>query len=164
MAVSVDRIKSIASWGFLGIGGDYTVTVVPILPGPPVAGEYGEIAADVLAALEEAGVEMTLGHVTPGTYDPATGDFTGSSTAYYSVTGLIQTQSLGTAGGVGQRFFNGILVQTDDEFVLLVASGLAVDPAPGDLLIITGVTYSIVTMIPVRPGGVDLMYRVLARK
>lgn len=157
MGVTVERIKSVASWGFLG-------AIFPIVTAEPAAGDYGEIAADALEVLEEAGVEMTLCRVTPGAYDPATGAYAGNSTAYYSVTGLIQSQTIPQTGLVGQRFFNSVLVQTDDQFVLLAASGLAVDPAPGDLLIITGVTYSIVTMIPVRPGGVNLMFRVLARK
>ena len=126
--------------------------------------DYAAIAVKVAGGLGKAGIAMTLRRATLGTYIPATGEYSGGSTTDYPVTGLILAQSLGTSGGVGQRFFNGVLVQTDDQFVLLAASGLAVDPAPGDLLIITGVTYSIVTMIPVRPGGVDLMYRVLARK
>ncbi len=129
-----------------------------------MAEDYTTIAADALEALQEAGVSMTLRKSTPGTYDPAAGTYSGGSTTDYPVTGIIQSQTISQTGTVGQRFFNGVLVLTDDQFVLLAASGLAVDPAPGDLLIITGVTYSIVTMIPIRPGGVDLMFRVLARK
>lgn len=126
--------------------------------------DYTAIAAKIKTGFERGGVSMTLRKTTPGTYDPAAGTYSGGSTTDYAVTGLIQSQTIPQTGSSGQRFFNGILVQTDDQFVLLAASGLAVDPAPGDLLIITGVTYSIVTMIPIRPGGVDLMFRVLARK
>jgi hypothetical protein len=126
--------------------------------------DYAAIAGKVEAGLTKAGFLMTLRKVTVGTYNPATGTFSGESSSDYSVIGILQAQSLSVTGPPGQRFFNGVLVQTDDQFVLLSASAGDVDPAPGDLLIITGVTYSIVTMIPVRPGGVDLMYRVLARK
>ena len=126
--------------------------------------DYTDIASRVKTGLERGGVSMTLRKTTLGTYDPAAGTYSGGSTADYTVTGIIQSQNIPQTGSLGQRFFNGVLVQTDDQFVILAASGLAVDPAPGDLLIITGVTYSIVTMIPIRPGGVDLMFRVLARK
>jgi hypothetical protein len=126
--------------------------------------DYNEITVNAREALQGAGFLMTLRRATLGTYNPATGEYSGGSTTDYPIVGILQAQSLGTTGGVGQNFFNGVLVQTDDQFVLLAASAGDVDPAPGDLLIITGVTYSIVTMIPVRPGGVDLMYRVLARK
>jgi hypothetical protein len=128
--------------------------------------DYAAIAVKVQAGLTKAGFMMTLRKVTDGTYNPATGVFSGGSTADYPIVGILQSQRLSSSegAGTGQNFFNGVLVQTDDQFVLLAASAGDVDPAPGDLLIITGVTYSIVTMIPVRPGGVDLMYRVLARK
>ena len=125
--------------------------------------DYPAIAEKVKGGLTKAGFLMTLRKVTDGTYNPATGEFSGGSSVDYPIVGILQAQSLGTTGTVGQTF-NGVLVQTDDQFVLLAASAGDVDPAPGDILIITGVTYSIVTMIPVRPGGVDLMYRVLARK
>lgn len=130
--------------------------------------DYTAIAAKVKAGLDRAQnsppVAMTLRKTTQGTYDPAAGTYSGGSTTDYPITGIIQSQKIPTTGGVGQSYFNGVLVQTDDQFVLLAASGLAVDPDPGDLLIITGITYSIVTMIQIRPGGVDLMFRVLARK
>lgn len=126
--------------------------------------DYAAITERAKAGLTKAGFTMILRKTTVGTYNPATGEYSGGSTTDYPIVGILQAQSLGGGGSVGQNFFNGVLVMTDDQFVLLAASAGDVDPAPGDLLIITGVTYSIVTMIPVRPGGVDLMYRVLARK
>jgi hypothetical protein len=125
--------------------------------------DYDAIAAKVLGGLEKAGVGMTIRRTIPGVYDPGAGSYSGPSTVDYVVTGLIQARSLYQTGAVGQNF-NGVLVLTDDQFVILAASGLAIVPIAGDLLIITGVSYTIMTMIPVRPGGVDLMYRVLARK
>ncbi len=130
--------------------------------------DYTAIAARVKAGFERAQntppVAMTLRRTTTGAYDPDTGAFAAGSSVDYPVVGLIQARSLYQTGSVGQNFFNGTLVQTDDQFIMLAASGLVIDPASGDLLIIGGVTFTIVTMIPVRPGGVDLMYRVLARK
>jgi len=126
--------------------------------------DYAAIATKVLAGLTKAGTTMTLRRTTSGTYDPATGVYTGSVDTDYTVIGLIQAQRMWASGLIGQVFFKDTLVQTDDQFVMIAADGLAIVPEPGDLLIIIGVTYTIVTMIPLRPGGVDLFYRILARK
>lgn len=123
--------------------------------------DYDAIAVKVAAGLAKAGVAMTLRKTVQGAYDPATGTFAAGVSTDYAVTGLIQSRSVSQADSVGQRFFNGVLVQTDDQFVILEAGTV---PAPEDLLTITGIAYTVVTVIPVRPGGVDLMYRVLARK
>jgi hypothetical protein len=125
--------------------------------------DYTEIAADVLAALQEDGMAMTLRRSAGGTFSPATGSYTGATTTDYPAWGLIQSRTMPQSGNTGERF-NGMLVQTDDEFVLLAASGLTVTPAPGDLLVIAAVVYSIVTLIAVKPGGVVLFYRLLVRK
>ena len=125
--------------------------------------DYTEIAADVLEALQEDGMAMTLRRATAGTFNPAMGSFTGGTSTDYPAWGLIQSRTMERSGASGGRF-NGILVQTDDEFIILAASGLTVAPAPGDLLVISGVTYNLVTLIAVNPGGVVLFYRLLVRK
>lgn len=126
--------------------------------------DYTEIAADVLAALQEDGFAVTLRRQTAGTYNPVTGERTGAQTLNYSVQGLITSQSMLQSGNTGERYFNGTLIQTGDKMLILAASGLAVTPAPGDQLIVSGVTWQAVTLITVEPGGVALFYRVLVRK
>ena len=125
--------------------------------------DYTKKAADVLAALQKKGMAMTLRQTAGGTFNRATGSYTGATTTDYSAWGLIQSRTMDRGGDTGGRF-NGILVQTDDEFILLAASGLTVTPAPGDLLVISGVIYNLVALIDVRPGGVVLFYRLLVRK
>ena len=126
--------------------------------------DYSSIAARCKDGLSKGGVSMTLRRTADGVYNPSTGSFSGSAVSDYLTVGLIQARSLYQTGAVGQRFFNGVLVQTDDQFIVLAAAGLAITPAPGDQLIIVGTVFTVMTMIPIRPGGVDLMYRILARK
>lgn len=125
---------------------------------------YTEIAADVLDALQEDGMAMTVRRTSTGTYDPATGKTTGATDTDYDAWGLIQSQRIPQTGNAGERTFNGTLIQTDDEFILLAASGLTITPAALDKLVISSVVYSIVTLIAVKPGGVVLFYRLLVRK
>lgn len=121
--------------------------------------DYLSVANKCKTGLAKAGVTMTLRQVVAGTYDPVTGTYSGGSTTDYEVMALVQSGS-----ATGQRFFNNVLVQTDDQMVLLAASGLAIAPAPGDLLIMDGVSHTIVSVIPIQPGLVPLLYRILARK
>ena len=125
--------------------------------------DYPAIASKVWNGLMKAGAAMTLTRSVPGVYDPALGEYSGSSIVNYSVVGVIQARSLYQTGAVGQNF-NGVLVLSDDQFLLISTFGLGVTPIPGDILTITGISYTIMTAIPVRPGGIDLLYRVLARK
>ena len=126
--------------------------------------DYSAISAKVKGGLEKAGVAMTLRRTIVGTYNPAAGEYSGTTVSDYLAVGLIQARSLYQTGAVGQNFFNGMLIQTDDQFIILAAAGLSIIPAAGDLLIIAGDSFTVVTMIPVRPGGITLMYRILARK
>lgn len=126
--------------------------------------DYTEIAADVLAALQEDGFAVTLRRQTAGTYNPVTGEFSGESTTDYAAQALISSQNMSQTGNTGERYFNGTLIQTGDKILMLAASGLSVTPAPGDRLIIGSVAWQIVTLITVEPGGVALFYRVLVRK
>jgi hypothetical protein len=124
--------------------------------------DYAATADDARASLMEAGALMTLRRTIPGTMDPTKGEVVGASSKDYQVYGLIQSGN--PSNSQGQRYFNGILVQTDDVSVLIAAAGLTTVPASGDKLIVGGETYSVVSQIPVQPGGYPIMFRILARK
>ena len=126
--------------------------------------EYTELAADVLAALQEDGFAVTLRRQTAGTFDPGEGSFDGATTTDYAAQALISSQSMSRSGDSGERYFNGTLIKTGDEILILAASGLSVTPQPGDLLIISSITWQLVAIVTVKPGGVALFYRVLVRK
>lgn len=123
--------------------------------------DYPAIAAKVRTALGKAGAPVILRKATPGTFDPATGAYIGGSTTDYVAVGLIQAPQ-STSGSIGQRYFNGVEVKTDDVFILLAVPEAV--PEAGDLLEIDDVFYTVTTLLPVRPGGVALMYRVMARR
>lgn len=51
-----------------------------------------------------------------------------------------------------------------DTKVLIAASGLAVEPQPGDLLVISGVGHRVVRSDPFNPAGTVVFYTVQARR
>lgn len=112
-------------------------------------------------SIKKAGSGMTLRRVTPGVFDPAIGAETGGTTTDYPCVGVIGAPEL---KGFGNVFEDGTLLQAGDIQVTLGAETLPVEPVAGDVLVIGGVAYHVVTGLPVEPGGVALVYKVVGRK
>ncbi len=125
--------------------------------------DYPAIAERIKDGLTDAGAAMTLRRTVKGTYDPATGIFGADTVTDYLVSGICTSGGKPTSSS-GQRFFNNVLVQTDDRIVLIAASGLEIVPAPGDNVIIGDETWTILSQVSVNPGVVNLMFRLLLRK
>lgn len=119
--------------------------------------DYAAIATRAKKKLTEAGTTMVLTRRSGGTFSPVAGEFTGAVETSYPAIGIFQAPNL---MGRGERWIAGTEVKTGDKFILLAADGLDIVPQPGDL--IDG--YAIVNVMPITPGGVDLLYRILARK
>src|SRR5512135_2220423 len=119
---------------------------------------YSEIAAKISSNLAKAGAAVTLRKISPGTHNYTTGQFSGGSQTDYQVYGLLQS---GTVGSTGQRYFNNTLVQTNDRIFLLSTGAV---PEPGDQVVFGDQVLNVVSVLPVDPGGIPIMYRVLARK
>lgn len=122
--------------------------------------DYNSIAQRALAQIKRAGIAVTISRETAESFDPGTGTYTGATMTDYSADGVIQAPNRENTGG---RFGDGTMVQAGDKFILLAASGLTITPKPGDKITVNAVAYSIVTVMAVEPGGVALLYRILAR-
>lgn len=126
-----------------------------------MAKDYAPTAAKTQTMLAKFGLPVTLKQQSGGTYNPATGSYSGGFEFEYPCTGLIRFPNF---MGRGEQWLAGVEVQATDKFLLLAASDLEVEPAPGDKLDVGGVDYVILVSMPLEPGGVKLLYRVLARK
>ena len=128
--------------------------------------DWGAIAAKCDSGLAKAGTIMTLRRTTKGTYDPTTATYGVDTVVDYPVNGMCLSGGApsNTGVGSGQRFFNNIPIQTDDQVVMIAAYGLEIVPGPGDGVIIGSETWMVVSQVPVNPGAVDLMYKLLLRK
>jgi hypothetical protein len=122
-----------------------------------VTGE--DIAAEVAAALREAGAEVGNGAPliatltrTPRRENP--GDPDPGPPVAYPVAVVISEYDL--------RHVDGTQIQAQDRRVLMEAAGVA--PMPGDKLTVNGTAYNVIRAMPLDPGGVALMYEVQARR
>lgn len=120
---------------------------------------YAATAKKALKMIKAKGLAMTLRVTSAGTFDPATGQVLGSTTTDYACYGLLQTP--GWKDSVTYK--DGTKVLSSDKAVLIAASGLGAVPAPGDVLIVGGVTWNVMLVQTTDPGGVALLYKCFLR-
>ena len=116
--------------------------------------DYAAIAESSLAALTDAGQNVTRRTYTTGAYDPATG-MASSTTADTTRKGVILDF------GSGKTLERGTLIQIGDKRLLLDAEGVVL---PDDHFIIGGVEYAIVSIGEVNPAGICVLYDLHLRK
>lgn len=116
---------------------------------------YPAIATNVLNAISQSGVAMSIQKTQVGAFDPATGkkDTTGS---LISCMAIIDKYSA--------FMVNGSSVLSDDQRVYVAAAGLSAPPAAGDKLIMGALIWNIVRATPLQPGGVPLLYDLQVRQ
>lgn len=112
---------------------------------------YSDLAADSLSLLTEFGRDITRIAYTPGTYDPATGlsTPTTSSTTRKGAAFDFNTLSSGT------QFVRGTLVEVGDK-QLLVDAAAAINIE--DKFTVGSITYQIISVGEVNPAGTVVLY------
>lgn len=111
--------------------------------------DYEAIASEVSEAIAEVGFTAILRKETGG---PATPWDTGSPT-------LSDTEITVLDDGIRDRYIAGTLT-TRRSRVLTVAVDNGVIPAKADQVQVRGVWFEIEEVMPLAPGGVDLLYEV----
>lgn len=119
------------------------------------------LAARMLAPRSSGGkgLALTLTKITPGSYNPATGTSTNTSTNY-SGSGLRQDYDLSDIDG-------SMIRQGDVKFLIsptLINGNDTPEPAAGDSVTFDGSTYSVVSVSPWNYAGVSVGFSVQARK
>ena len=106
------------------------------------------------------GRDMELVRRPEADYDPAGGSFaTGTPT-----TSPATWSAVGAVLGFDQRLVDGARVQRDDRRVLLSAQGLGAEPRPGDLLVLSGRSWSILAASPLMPAESEVLYELHIRE
>lgn len=101
------------------------------------------------------GAPMVLSKNEAGTYDPATGNVTGTPSDH-PLLGIVESMSAAFVGG---------LVQNGDLLVTVAGEDLAdALPAPGDLLRIDGTAHDVVNVTTIATGTEPLLFRLLVRR
>ncbi len=122
---------------------------------------YARLQATANRLLKGKGQSLTLTKITAGTYNPATGGFTGAGTSTQTAYGAIFDY--------GTKQIDGTLIKAGDKQLLLSAfktDGAALTaPVLGDTVSIGGVVFTLVEPLKeVNPAGTVVMYEVNLRK
>ena len=116
---------------------------------------YARLQATANRLLKGKGQSITLTKITAGTYNPATGGFTGAGTSTQTAYGAIFDY--------GTKQIDGTLIKAGDKQLLLSAfktDGAALTaPVLGDTVSIGGVVYTLVEPLKeINPAGTTVMY------
>lgn len=109
---------------------------------------YTRAAATALRMLTKFGRDVTLRSTTPGTYDPATGTTTPTSSDTTRKGALFDF-------GSGQTLERGTLILANDKRLLMDATG-PVDAH--DRIVIGALEYAIVSVGEINPAGVSVLF------
>lgn len=113
-------------------------------------------ATDIAADLRADGQAMTLTRTTYSGGDAASGDPGTPIVQTWPVYGITKTYKASSYNGAGSLILAG-----DKQAVIDAAS---VDPAPGDVLTIMGVDWTVIMVDTVDPQGVALMHKCQVRR
>jgi hypothetical protein len=100
--------------------------------------------------ITQYGQAVTLKVPSAGTFNAETGGFTAGAEASYTTVGVADAFFKSEKGGSN--------VKTKRLKVYLSPADLAVEPTTSHRIVVSGVEYDIVSVKPVAPGGIVVLY------
>jgi hypothetical protein len=117
--------------------------------------DYVKTRNTAVGLLNKFGRAVTLKQAQPSEYDPETG----TNTAAYSDVPVIACDF----AVKGEEMVNGTQIIAGDRYAL-VADGTGIGVTVNDKLLIDGVTWSVIAVLLLAPGGVTVINKVYIRK
>ncbi len=122
---------------------------------------YAKNAASALRAITKAGQAGVLRRSAPGVYDTetqTTGAPTVTNNDCFALLFDFELTDSGSAQG------DGTLIRVGDKQILVPASGLTITPAPGDVVLVGGATWTVQNVKEVNPAGIPILYELHGRR
>ncbi|WP_370601192.1 hypothetical protein [Pseudomonas nitroreducens] len=116
---------------------------------------YDRMASTALRLIERFGSQQTLRDVTPGAYDPVTGEVTGDTPISQPAQVILADYTLQESG---QMYATGSEVRQGDKKIIIAASGLSWPPTLTTKVDVGGVLWQIVNVKESNPAGTPLVY------
>lgn len=116
---------------------------------------YDRMASTALRLIERFGSQQTLRDVTPGSYDPVTGESTGDTPISQSAQVILSDYTLQESG---QQYAEGSEIRQGDKKIIIAAKGLSWSPALTTEVDVNGVIWKIVNVKESNPAGTPLVY------
>lgn len=116
---------------------------------------YDRMASTALRLIERFGSQQTLRDVTPGEYDPVTGETTGDVAKSQLARIILLDYTLQESG---QQYAEGSEILQGDKKIIIAAKGLAWPPALTTRIDVDGVLWQVVNIKEANPAGTPLVY------
>lgn len=138
--------------------------------------KYAEEIADALEAIEGAGTTLPLirhpmAVDTAANERPWLADHTdqigvgeNDEPEQHTITCVVLPASGGKIEALDSRLKSGALILEQYRYLIIAASGLAVEPLPMDQVVYQGKTWSLVATTSVAPDGAPIIYKAAMRK
>lgn len=126
-----------------------------------MAAFYDRMASTALRLITRFGQAGTLDDVTPGTYDPVTGETTADTPITQPCQLILLDYSLQESGA---KYTAGTQVLTGDKKILIAASGLSWAPEMTTTVAADGAIWRAVNIKVSNPAGTPLVYEIHGRK
>lgn len=115
---------------------------------------YSQLAAVASRLLTDKGQSVSFSRRTGGTFNPATGTYSGDTATTFS--------GYGAAFNYNKTEIDGTIVQSGD--LRLILEAVATPPAQGDEATVGGIDYRVMDVRPTSPGGTVTHYELQLRK
>jgi hypothetical protein len=125
-----------------------------------VSFDYANSAATATRLLTKFGRAMTHNSIAEGVYDPSTGTVTNVTTAQSGVGALLEYSTKEK----GEHQQAGTAIDASTRKLLLSVSGITVAPKPADTVVFNSVTYAVLQVATLAPGGTPVLYECMVRK
>lgn len=122
---------------------------------------YDDMATVALELISEFGQTAVLDDVTPGTYDPITGETTGDVAVTQPAQLILLDYTLQESGA---KYAEGSQVLTGDKKILIAAKGLEWEPELTTTVTADGAFWRAVNIKVSKPAGTPLVYEIHGRK
>lgn len=115
--------------------------------------DYGSIQSIATAQIADKGQDVIIKRLTSGTFDPATGAISGASTASQAIKAVVVDYK--------DYQIDGDAIRRGDKQLLIDADSL---PDMKDAIELDSLDYQIVSISPVSPSNVVMLYKVQVRR
>lgn len=122
---------------------------------------YDDMATVALDLISEFGQAARLDDVTPGAYDPITGETSGDLPITQPCQLILLDYTLQESGA---KYAEGTQVLTGDKKILIAAKGLSWAPALTTTITADGAIWRAVNIKVSNPAGTPLVYEIHGRK
>jgi hypothetical protein len=122
--------------------------------------DYTSIQALATRLITSYGTSITLQRASYTLFSPTQGSYTTNTTSSHTIKVVLRSPG---RKWIGDRFFYDTQIESGDREII-IATQTTLTPDIGDHVLIGSERFRLISILPVTPGGTDLLYKALCRR